>query len=388
MELDPRSLVIASLLSAVLLGGVSVGFASIRGTSRIIGAWGTAMLVLAGGLLGLGLRDVIPLWVSAVLGNALIVAGIALAMRALRVFVGSAPRDVMTWVLLATLVLLLAYFTEVRSSNIGRTLAISAALGIIAVRAATLLRRRAPAECRLSARVTEYVFWLVAWVTAFRIAGTLFFPPPASLAHSPFNAAVFLFYSGFIIVATLSVMWMEIETLQAELLRSARYDSLTGLQNRGTFLADFEREVSRCERGEPAFSLALFDLDRFKRLNDQYGHPFGDQVLRAFANVLKSGIRKYDTVGRYGGEEFALLMPATGKDTALRVAERMRRDLEARGITVDGKRVEVTVSGGVSAYGADGEDWDSLLSAADDALYKAKAGGRNRIFTAGKPDKA
>lgn len=388
MGLDPRSLVIASLLSAVLLGGVSVGFAAIRGTSRIIGAWGAAMLVLATGLLGLGLRDIIPLWISAVVGNMLIVAGIALAMRALRVFVGSKPRDAMTWVLLAALVLMLVYFTEVNASSIGRTIAISAALGIIALRAAMLLRRRAPAECRLSSRVTEYVFWLVAWITAFRIVGTLFFPPPGSLSQTPFNATVFLFYSGFIIVATLSVMWMEIETLQAELLRSARYDSLTGLQNRGTFLADFEREVSRCERGAPAFSLALFDLDHFKRLNDQYGHPFGDQVLRAFANVLKAGIRKYDTAGRYGGEEFALLMPATGKDTALRVAERMRRDLEARGITVEGKRIEVTVSGGIATYGQDGEGWDTLLSAADDALYKAKEGGRNRILTAGKPDKA
>jgi diguanylate cyclase (GGDEF)-like protein len=323
-----------------------------------------------------------------VVGNTLIVAGIALAMRALRVFVGSAPRDAMTWALLVALVLLLAYFTEVRPSNIGRTIAISAALGIIAVRAATLLRRHAPADCRLSSRVTEYVFWLVACVTAFRIVGSLFFPPAESLSQTPFNAAVFLFYSGFIIVSTLSVIWMEIESLQAELTRAAHYDSLTGLQNRGTFLAEFEREVSRCARGAPAFSLALFDLDRFKRLNDQYGHPFGDQVLKAFSSVLKAGIRKYDTAGRYGGEEFALLMPSTGKDTAARVAERVRRSLEARGVEVEGTRVEVTVSGGVATYGQDGEDWNSLLTAADDALYKAKEAGRNRILTSGTPDKA
>jgi diguanylate cyclase (GGDEF)-like protein len=383
MELDPRSLVAASVLSAVLMGSVSIGFAALSGSSRIIGSWGRAMLLLAFGLLGLGMRDYVPLWLSAVVGNTLIVAAIALAMRALRVFVGGAPRDVMTWVLLAALFVLLVVFTEVQPSHVGRAIAISAALGIVALRAARLLHRKAPAACKLSSRVTEYVFWGMAVLTALRIVGTLLFPPPSALAAGPFNSAVFLLYSGFIIVSTLSVMWMEIESLQSELVRAARYDALTGLYNRGTFLEEFEREVSRCARGGPAFSLAVFDLDRFKRLNDQYGHPFGDRVLKAFAEVLRADIRKHDAVGRYGGEEFALLMPNTGKETAMRVAERVRRDLETRGISVDGKRVEVTVSGGIATYGVEGEDWDTLLSAADTALYEAKNSGRNRVITAG-----
>ena len=383
MELDPRSLVVASVLSAVLMGSVSIVFAALSGSSRIIGSWGRAMLLLAFGLLGLGMRDYVPLWLSAVVGNTLIVAAIALAMRALRVFVGGAPRDVMTWVLLAALFVLLVVFTEVQPSHVGRAIAISAALGIVALRAARLLHRKAPAACKLSSRVTEYVFWGVAVLTALRIVGTLLFPPPSALAAGPFNSAVFLLYSGFIIVSTLSVMWMEIESLQSELVRAARFDALTGLYNRGTFLEEFEREVSRCARGGPAFSLAVFDLDRFKRLNDQYGHPFGDRVLKAFAEVLRADIRKHDAVGRYGGEEFALLMPNTGKETAMRVAERVRRDLETRGISVDGKRVEVTVSGGIATYGVEGEDWDTLLSAADTALYEAKNSGRNRVVTAG-----
>lgn len=382
MELDPRTLVVASVVSALLLGSVSIAFATLSGSQRIIASWGTAMLVLGLGLLGLGLRDQIPFWLSAVVGNWLIVAAIVLGMRALRVFVGSAPRDLLSWILLAALLLLLLYFAEVRPSNIGRTITLSAALGIVALRAALLLRRRAPAECRRSSRVTEYVFWGVAAVTGLRIIATLVFPPPASLAPGALNASVFLFYSGFIIVATLSVMWMEIERLQADLVHSAHFDSLTGVYNRGTFLAEFEREVSRATRGGVPFSLAIFDLDRFKLLNDRYGHPTGDLVLKAFADVLRLGIRKHDTVGRYGGEEFALLMPETGKDTGMRVVERVRRELEARGVSADGQRIEVTVSGGVATYGVDGHDWDSLLSAADTALYEAKEAGRNRIAAA------
>ena len=99
--------------------------------------------------------------------------------------------------------------------------------------------------------------------------------------------------------------------------------------------------------------------------------------------MLRADIRKHDTVGRYGGEEFALLMPQTGKDTAVRVAERIRRALEARGVRVDAGRIEVTVSAGIATYGIDGEDWDTLLSAADTALYEAKNSGRNRVITAG-----
>jgi len=140
--------------------------------------------------------------------------------------------------------------------------------------------------------------------------------------------------------------------------------------------------VSRSSRGGPAFSLVIFDLDRFKQVNDRYGHPAGDQVLKAFAEVLRSGIRKYDTVGRYGGEEFSLLMPQTGKDTAIRVTERIRRALEARGVNVDIGRIDVTVCAGIATYGADGENWEALLSAADTALYEAKNAGRNRVGTA------
>jgi diguanylate cyclase (GGDEF)-like protein len=388
MELDPRTLVVASLLSAVLLGAVSLAFATLRGESRIIGGWGKAMLVLAAGLLGLALRDIIPNWASAAVANTVIVAGLVIAMRSLRLFLGSAPQDATGWGLTATLFLMLLYFTEVSPSHEGRTIAISTALVIIASRAALLLRRKAPPDCSLSCRFTEYIFWAMAGMTLARLVGTIYFPPASSLSPGALNAAVFLAYAGFIIVSTLGVMWMEIESLQSDLVRSARFDSLTGLYNRGTFLEEFEREVSRCARGATAFSLAMFDLDRFKLLNDRYGHPGGDRILKGLAEALRTSIRKHDTVGRYGGEEFALLMPGTAKDTALRVAERVRREIETRGISVEGKRIDVTVSGGIATYGVDGDDWDTLLSAADTALYEAKGAGRNRILMANKPHTA
>lgn len=388
MELDPRTLIVASVLSALLLGSVSIAFATMRGSSRVIGAWGIAMLVLAAGMLGLALRGAIPDWISIALANTTVVAALVLALRSLRRFLGSAPRDLLGWGLTGALFAYLLLYSVVWPSNVARTVAISTAVAIVAMRAALLLRRRAPAACRLSCRFTEIVFWGAAAMTAARGVSILIVPSDNVMAPSPLNAATFMLYATFIIVATLGVMWMEIESLQGDLVRSAHYDSLTGIYNRGTFFEECVRELSRCARGGPAFSLAIFDLDHFKLVNDRYGHPVGDRVLKSFADVLQASIRKHDRVGRYGGEEFALLMPSTGKDTAARVAERVRREVEARGVMVDDRRINVTVSGGVAAYGTDGEDWDTLLSAADTALYAAKDAGRNRIVMAGTPGKA
>ncbi len=383
MELDPRSLIVASVMSAALMGLVSVAFAHLRGEDRIIGTWGRAMLVLAAGLLALALRGAVADWISIALANSAIVAALVIAMHALRAFLGQRPRDALGWGLTAGLFVFLLVYSEIRPHYLPRILAVSAALILIAVRGALLLRRHAPAECRHSARFTEFIFWGVAAMTAARVVGVLLAEVQDPMASNLLNTATFLFYAGFILVTTLGVMWMEIETLQAGLVRAARIDSLTGLNNRGTFLQEFAREEARAARGGPAFSLAVFDLDRFKQVNDRYGHPAGDQVLRAFADVLRATIRPYDVVGRYGGEEFALLMPQTGKETATRIAERVRHELEGRGVTVAAKRIEVTVSAGVASYGVDGADWDALLSAADNALYVAKKAGRNRVQPAG-----
>lgn len=364
MELDPRTLIVASLLSALLLGSVSIAFASMRGSSRIIGAWGIAMLVLAAGMLGLALRSAIPDWISIAVANTTVVAALVLAIRSLRRFLGGAPRDLTGWGLTGALFAFLLLYTVVWPSNVARTVAISTAVTIVAMRAAWLLRRSAPAACRLSCRFTEFAFWLMAAMTATRGITIVFMPVENVMTPGPINAATFMIFAAFILVTTLGVMWMEIESLQGDLMQSAHFDSLTGIYNRGTFLEECARELSRCARGGPAFSLAIFDLDHFKLVNDRYGHPVGDRVLSSFAEVLRASIRRHDTVGRYGGEEFALLMPGTGKDTALRVAERVRRDLEARGVMADGRRIEVTVSGGIAAYGADGEDWDTQIGRA------------------------
>jgi diguanylate cyclase (GGDEF)-like protein len=384
MELDPRTLVVAGLMDAALLGVLALWFASREGAIRTIGTWGAAMVTLAVGLAGVALRGMIPALLSVTLANTVIVIALLLALRSLRLMRGREGRDPWGWGLVALVVVLLLTFGHVMPDYRVRVLVVSSTMALFFARGALVLHADVPDEVRHSFRFTELVLWAAAALTLARLVATLYANPPGLLADGMLTVSTFLFYIVAITAATLGVLWMQIQLLQRDLVRLARVDALTGVLNRRAFLQEFEREVSRAERERGTFSLAIFDLDRFKLLNDRYGHPLGDEVLKAFTEILRVAIRKHDVIGRYGGEEFALLMPGTGEETATRVAERVRREVEGRGIEVAGRRVELTVSGGVATFGLDGHDWDSLLSAADTALYEAKAAGRNHVVSASR----
>jgi diguanylate cyclase (GGDEF)-like protein len=171
---------------------------------------------------------------------------------------------------------------------------------------------------------------------------------------------------------------------EARYQRLARTDSLTQLTNRRTFIALAERELVRARRYRTPLAVVLCDLDHFKRINDTRGHQAGDRVLVHAARTLTQAVRDVDTVARWGGEEFALLLPETDLQGAREVAERCARLLA--GATIDlgeGEPVGVTGSFGVAA-GPDGDDagLDALIRRADDALYRAKDAGRNRVEVA------
>jgi diguanylate cyclase (GGDEF)-like protein len=170
----------------------------------------------------------------------------------------------------------------------------------------------------------------------------------------------------------------------AELERLCRTDALTGLANRRSLREALDSEVSRATRYGRTVSLAMLDVDHFKRLNDTYGHPAGDHALMSIANVLTRSVRKNDFVGRYGGEEIAVILPETGMHGAGVLTERLRKAIEEEVIDWDGQPMRVTVSIGVASVSkAHGESTDSLMRAADKALYEAKAQGRNRVVLAG-----
>jgi diguanylate cyclase (GGDEF)-like protein len=169
-----------------------------------------------------------------------------------------------------------------------------------------------------------------------------------------------------------------------ELVNDARADSKTGLLNAATWERESTAELARAVRTKTSMAVALLDIDRFKVINDTYGHMVGDEVIKEIAHTLNDLLRDYDRAGRFGGEEFALLLPQTRAVDAFRIAERVRANIAALSIiapgAAGGERVHVTVSIGVAALDSGSKrEYAELMATADAALYRAKAGGRDQV---------
>lgn len=165
-----------------------------------------------------------------------------------------------------------------------------------------------------------------------------------------------------------------------QLNKLAVLDGLTGIFNRRYFEHRILEEIERAGRYETALALVMLDIDGFKKLNDEFGHLLGDEVLRQLANMLTQQLRKADVVCRYGGEEFAILLPEITGENAAAVADKLRRVIEA--FPFPGVPRPVTISAGVARFPDNGSTRDDLVKAADEALYNAKQSGRNRISKA------
>jgi len=160
----------------------------------------------------------------------------------------------------------------------------------------------------------------------------------------------------------------------------AELDELTGALNRRSIMRALDEEIARAQRLNNPCAVALIDLDWFKRINDAYGHPTGDEVLRTFAITIFANIRTVDKFGRYGGEEFLLLLPDTSEHDAAQMLDRLRMIIAELDWSAFSEGMRVTISAGVTALRKD-ENTDTLLARADRALYASKAGGRNRVTT-------
>ncbi|MEG2030165.1 MAG: CHASE domain-containing protein [Janthinobacterium sp.] len=185
----------------------------------------------------------------------------------------------------------------------------------------------------------------------------------------------------FVMVSSLDIT--ERKRMNAELLQLATTDFLTGLPNRRQFMAALENEHARLQRELASCATVLMlDIDHFKRVNDEHGHAVGDAVLRHLGALMCQELRKVDVPGRVGGEEFAILLPGTDLAAAAVFAERLRRRVAESALTVEGGilvTITITVSIGMAAMAGTDADCDAVLARADEALYRAKRGGRNRI---------
>ena len=225
----------------------------------------------------------------------------------------------------------------------------------------------------------DYIVGEVAGATSIGI-------PLEGLEHRLADNALTLAMLGAVSAAAAvgTIRWMTVRLgnrlheANSTLERVAVTDELTGLLNRRGTLQRLEEELARVARTAEPLSLVMLDLDRFKVVNDTHGHLVGDAALRLVADALRSEVRTYDIVGRFGGEEFVVITPDTDIDAASALAERIRERVSSDAVAHNGLPVSITVSAGVGQARA-AESADALIARADSALYRAKDGGRNRV---------
>ena len=181
----------------------------------------------------------------------------------------------------------------------------------------------------------------------------------------------------FAIWATAIVSYIHLKML-ARLEPLAISDQLTGLYNRHYFTSELVKQINIWRRYQRPLSILILDIDFFKKVNDTYGHLAGDYVLQMLAKICQNAVRDIDTVARIGGEEFAILLPSTAVNGAMRTAERIRRETEAFSFKYEDARFRVTVSLGVAELTDESWSITEFMKAADEMLYKAKNSGRNR----------
>jgi diguanylate cyclase (GGDEF)-like protein len=347
--------------------------------------WGLAYIVNAFGILFLILGPALrqPTWL--IFASILLVSGPGLMWKAARTF-DARPAPLPVALLGAMVVGLLGVFPIMR--DLSGLLSLAASSTYLLAAAASLCSGR---KEQLAAR------WPIIILTTVHAAVLLigaYSTFDGSIGQSEVPAVMSLFglvhFESIVFILGTSVFILALvkERSEAASRMSANMDPLTGIANRTAFLESAARVLERCRRDSAPVSVMMFDLDRFKLINDTHGHAVGDTVIRKFCEVTAAALRPNDLFGRMGGEEFALVLPGSGIEAAHVRAERISVSFAEGCRFVEGRQVNATVSGGVSVSVNAEQTLSTLLDESDAALYCAKNEGRNRIKRAEQPKPA
>ena len=387
MTADVPTLLMMIFVSSLVVAGALM---LLNGGQRRDGlqywAMGLLLSAAAHGLLLLYGR-IPPLW-SVVLGNVLMTATFTGFLMAVRRFQGQPLRWLQGLVPVLAVALLMYLFQEHFAY---RVVVAGLSLGAQAGWVLWALLRQAPQRAVLRSRgalllaVGLALLMLLLWV---RASAALFFSIDIASVLQGNWVQTLTFMVSFVatLVTSFGFVFMAKERADHANLRLANQDALTGAANRRAVLEALDRALATASRQRTPLALLMLDIDHFKRVNDQYGHLAGDQVLRHFVHVVRQRLRAPDVLGRYGGEEFVVLLPGTGLAGAEQLAQQLCQAVQAAPCDWQGQRIAVTVSVGIaSAVEGHPPDAATLLHAADQALYRAKDNGRNRVEVAPQP---
>ena len=336
---------------------------------RGVGAALLANLFVAAGLLLRLFADQLPEFLSIILSNLLLLTGPGLFYIALSQFTGFPYSKVLVIGIIAVVLVLLANFTYWDMDLVKRVLTFS--LGSLAMTCLLIsqLWRIQKTALRFSANLMLISFLVHAAFLVFRTTSVVRNPPQDSFTLTPAQSATYLFSFAISFFWTTGFVLMVSHRLRNDLLEIATMDVLTRVPNRRATQVFLEKEISRAQRQNVEFSILLIDIDDFKQVNDRWGHSVGDEVLAKTANLFQSMIRKQDLVGRWGGEEFLVIVP--GPCDAGVLAERIRSEIAVAEYSHGKGSFHITVSIGI-ACASETSLRDEILKQADDALYNAK----------------
>lgn len=374
------TLMLALLLAFLLLAAeLGVSQRGLRGRPELR-LWARGCWVMLAGFAALAARPLLTLGPSVVLGNALLCGGLAIYAQALYRLLRNAPAP--RWMLWAQPLIALALLAMVSWPLYQRTAVTSLLYSAMLLPSIWVILRhgwRAERSLRMVAAT------LGLGVLGHVLRGAHAWSTPDDyqdlLQPSLGQGLTFLFAFLGVLGAGFGFVLAVFERVAAQMEQLASHDGLTGCLNRSATDTLLAHELQRARREGQPLAFVLMDLDRFKQVNDQHGHSTGDQVLRRFADLVRSRLRKSDVFGRTGGEEFGLVLPATDGAGARWLVDEVRRGVEAMALQgSDGQPLRVTVSAGIAlALPDETLSADRLYGQADQALYEAKRGGRNRV---------
>ena len=350
-----------------------------------LGRWAAALLVNAIGHLLIMLRGLIPDVLSIVVGNLMLSSVFVGMIAAVYQFQGRPVR----WARLLAPPLLVLVFVSVFIDNFpARVSFVGLVIGLQAVWAllAALSHRHATVGRGQWLLVAGLLLEAVVLGVRALVAISTHSEATNILQSSALQTLTFLATFSVVLVSSVGFVFMSRDRADENNRVLAALDPLTGVANRRSLIAALDRDMARAQRMREPMALMMVDIDHFKDVNDQYGHPAGDRVLCSVVNVLRQRVRAQDLVGRYGGEEFMVLLPDTGLAGAEQLARALCKAVEESRCPADGvpgPGIAVTVSIGVFGGRLEsGDSWDMLIAAADRALYQAKNNGRNRVEVA------
>ena len=387
LQLDTRTLAFISGLAGLLLAATMLGIAMTGTRHRALYDWAAAGLCYGFGfLIGVWILVPWPPWVSAAFANALVGSGHVLVLAGVQRHLGRRVWAPLLLVLVVALLLSTLLLEPFRAELRLRVLVHSALYCAVDLTAGVLLWRARAEGLTAYRRIVALVLLLEAAFLVVRlgyaaVTDTL----TTSFVQDPFQILFYLLSMVFVFALALALALLMFRGKEVELQWLVMHDPLTGLFNRRSLEEHAAREIAHCRRHGVPLSAIVFDIDHFKRINDTRGHLAGDEVIRAVARRVAMELRASDIAFRLGGEEFLLLLPSTAANGAATLAERLRAGLASTPLEALG--APVTASFGVAELGP-GETWNDALRRADQAMYRAKREGRDRVVVAAPTEPA